>query len=67
MTKTVGTSLEFAAFGSGSDAKVAELVLPGFFLSATMVFAGSSNTFSQEKQPRGRKVSFFFSFFFFFW
>ena len=47
---TSHTSLEFASFGSGPDAKYNIASACCFFLSTTMV--SGPNTFSQEKHPR---------------
>ena len=45
---SVGTTLEFTAFGCGPGANPAELVPSGFFLSTTMVFAAIRTHFPRK-------------------
>jgi len=48
---SVGTMLEFTAFGSGPNTNLAELVPSVVFFVHNHGFSGGPNTFSQKKHP----------------
>ena len=49
---SIGTSLEFVAFGSGPDAKLRRAIAFCFFFCLQPGFCCGLNTFSQQKHPR---------------